>query len=952
MLNVNMEDVAAVMQLVMPYLVAAAVALVLGLVIIIAVRRRPEPQKTRVRGLTALGMILAVGIVANLVAFGPMATLLNLMSGSGTVTAETTSEAEDVAAQVAAEGIVLMQNDDDVLPLESDAKVNLFGWASVNPVYGGSGSGSINNLYPIVSMVDGLERAGLEVNQDLVDFYTEYSSDRPEMSIERQSWTLPEPPADDYSEALLDNAKSYSDVAVVVISRMAGEGHTDMPLDVSEVAYDDNSSDYVDFEAGEHYLQLSRTESDMVDLVSANFDDVILVYNSANPMELGFVEEHPQIKSVLWAPGPGNVGFEALGQIFSGEVNPSGHAADTFIYDMTAAPWWNNQKKTSYDNMKHLSVEGMNQGRPETFDPAFINYTDGIYVGYRFYETAAAEGAIDYDATVQYPFGHGLSYTTFTQEMSPVKVSDDTLSFDVTVTNTGDAAGKEVVQVYSNPPYTNGGIEKASANLVTFTKSKSLAPGESEVITIEIPVEDLASYDTTGDGAYVVEAGDYVLSVNADSHTVLDSQVFSTEEIRYGADNPRPSDDVAASNLFAEAEGNNTYLSRANAFANLQEATAAPSDTVLAEPYASEYHVNANADLTQFLNPDDEMPTTGADNGMELAELRDAEYDDPRWEKLLDQLTVEEMMHLTSLSGYQTPAVESVGKRQTIDSDGPAAINNNFTGQGSLGFPVAVMIASTFNPDLAEQYGQMMGKMARELGSAGWYAPAVNTHRIAFGARNYEYFSEDGVLAGTISAQAVKGADSEGVYSYVKHFALYDFNGKMTSVWADEQAIREIYLKPFEISVKEANPGAMMESWSYIGNKWAGEWSELNVDVLRGEWGFRGFVLTDFFRNNGHGFMTADLALANGVDGMLSTFEGGPNNVSDPTAPTTVQQLRDASKNIMFTVVNSWVYDGEKGSTGMPRWQVIALVVDGVGLLALAAAGVLIWRRSSRSTSK
>lgn len=952
MLNINMEDVAAIVQLLLPYLIAAVVALVVGLVVIIAVRKRRKPQRIRVRGVAVIGVVLTLGILANLVAFGPMATILNLMSGSGTVNAETTQEAEDVAARVAGEGIVLMQNDAELLPL-GKGKVNLFGWASANPVYGGSGSGSINNLFPKVSLIDGFEQAGLEVNSELTDFYNGYSSDRPEMSIERQSWTLPEPPVADYSQELMDSAKSFSDVAVVSISRMAGEGHTDMPLDVSKVAYDNNSTEYADFEPGEHYLQLSRTEADMVDLVAKNFEKIVLVYNSANPMELDFVADTPQIKSVLWAPGPGNVGFEALGQIVAGDINPSGHAADTFIYDMTTAPWWNNQKKRAYENMTHLTVEGMSFGKPETFQPSFIHYNDGIYVGYKYYETAATEGLIKYDDVVQYPFGHGLSYTSFTQEMGAVTRTETAVTFQVSVTNTGEVAGKDAVQVYVNPPYTDGGIEKSSANLVTFAKTDVLKPGASQTIDIEIPIEDLASYDVSGKGAYVIEAGDYSISVNADSHSVLDSETVTVDStIRYEGDNPRPSDDVAAVNLFGEAAGNFTTLSRQDGFANHAEAVAAPTDLVLAEPFASQYHVNKNADLTAFLNPEDEMPTTGADNGLELAEFRGAAYDDPRWDDLLDQLKVEEMMQLTSLSGYQTPAVASVGKVATVDSDGPAAINNNFTGQGSTGFPVAVMIASTFNPELANDYGRLMGKMARELGSAGWYAPGVNMHRIAFGARNYEYFSEDAVLSGMVSAEAVNGADSEGVYSYVKHFALYDFNGKMTSVWAGEQAIREIYLKPFEISVKEGHTGALMESWSYIGNKWSGEWSELNNDVLRGEWGFEGFVLTDFFRNNGHGFMTADLALANGVDGMLSTFEGGPNNVADPSAPTTVKQLRQASKNIMFTVVNSWAYDGESADTGMPGWKIIAFIVDGLLLLLLIGFGTLQWRRARKAEAQ
>lgn len=949
MLNINMEDVYAVVGLLTPHFIALGVIVAVALAIAIGVRKMAKPQRFLARGMSLIAMVVGIAIVVNLIAFGPMSTLLGLVTGSGTLSEETTAEAEGIAEQVAAEGIVLLENSDDLLPLVDQKNINLFGWASANSVFGGSGSGGLNNLYPLTTLQEGLTNAGFSVNEELTAFYTGYSANRPEMSIERQSWTLPEPPVSEYTDELLTNAKEFSDVAVVVIGRMAGEGHTDMPINVSAVAYDDNSADYADFEAGEHYLQLSETEAQMIELVTQAFENVVVVLNSANPIEMGFVDEYPQIKSVVWSAGPGNVGFKALGKILSGEVNPSGHSADTFIYQMEDAPWWNNQVKRNYENMMHLETEGMNAGRPETFAPSFINYADGIYVGYKYYETAAAEGVFEYDDVVQYPFGHGLSYSSFEQEMSAITETAGVVSFDVTVTNTGKVAGKDVVQVYSNPPYTNGGVEKSSANLVAFAKTQLLEPGASETLTIEFGVDDLASYDMSGNGQYVLEAGDYVLSINADSHTVLDDETYTVaQKIEYDADNPRPGELVAAENLFDDAAGDVTYLSRADGFANHDEALAAPDSLILDEPWASEYHVNANFDPNTYLDPSAPMPTTGASNGLTLDDLRGADYDDPRWEDLLDQATVPEMAHMIALAGYQTAAMPSIGKNSTVDSDGPAAINNNFTGQGSLGFPVAVVIASTWNAELVEEYGQIMGKMSRELGSAGWYAPAINLHRIAFGARNYEYFSEDSVLSGAMSAAAVTGARSEGVYSYIKHFALYDFNGKLTSVWANEQSIRETYLKPFEISVKDGGANAVMVSWNYLGSKWVGEWSELNQDVLRGEWGFQGMVLTDFFRNNGHGFMTADMALANGVDAMLSTFDGGPNNVTDPNAPSTVQYMRDATKNVSFTVASSWVHDETYIAASAPAWKTAALWINVALGAVLVGAAVLIWRRSQK----
>ena len=942
MISVEMEDVLAVLQLCKPYIIGIVAALVIGIVIMIACRRMSRDKRFLIRGEAAIAMVLAVAVCVNMICFGPMATLIGLATGNGTLSDETNEEAAEVAEEIMEDGIVLLKNE-SLLPLNETKKLNIFGWESINPAYGGAGSGGINDLYDIVSLNQGLENAGFSINQELVDFYNNYGADNPEMSIQKQCWTLPEPPVDTYSDELIKNAKEYSDVAVVVLSRKAGEGHNDIPMDVSKAAYDNNSDKYDDFPEGEHYLQLSQTEKDMVDMVCSNFDDVIVIYNGANQFELGFVDEYPQIKSVVWCPGTGNVGFNALGKVFSGEVNPSGKTPDTFIYDMTTAPWWNNAEKTEYTNLADMAVEGMNAGTAQVYAPAFTNYVEGIYVGYKYYETAAQEGAIDYDKTVQYPFGYGLSYTEFEQKMGELEEKDGQISVDVEVTNTGDVAGKDVVEVYYEPPYTNGGIEKSSANLIEFAKTDLLQPGESQTVTVTFSIEDMASYDENNAKAYVLEKGDYVISINSDSHTVLDQKTYTADaDVVYKGENKRASDDTAATNVFEDAKGDVTYLSRADHFANYEEATAAPASAELGEPYVSEYHLNSNFDKTTYLNDEDVMPTTGADNGLTLADMRDADYDDPRWEKLLDQLTVDEMANMIAMAGYQTAAMDSVGKVATLDFDGPAAINNNFTGVGSIGFPIEVVVASTWNKELAQAWGECMGKISQEMGAEGWYAPGMNTHRTAFGARNYEYFSEDGVLAGNMGANAVEGARKYGVYSYIKHFALYEGNAKMVSVWSNEQAIREIYLKPFEISVKQGGANAVMVSWSFLGDKWTGECSNLMNTVLREEWGFRGMALTDFFRNNGHGFMNADAALANGVDVMLSTFNGEENNVANPEHPTSVLQMRNACKNVMYTVVSSWAYDGEHEEIGMENWKKAGIGIDIVIALFMAGMEVLV----------
>lgn len=944
MISVEMEDVLAVLQLCKPYIIGIIAALVIGIVIMIACRRMSRGKRFLIRGEAAIAMVLAVVVCVNMICFGPMSTLIGLATGNGTLSDETNEEAAEVAEEIMEDGIVLLKNE-SLLPLNETKKLNIFGWESINPAYGGAGSGGINDLYDIVSLNQGLENAGFSINQELVDFYNNYGADNPEMSIQKQSWTLPEPPVDTYSDELIKSAKEYSDVAVVVLSRKAGEGHNDIPMDVKKAAYDNNSDEYDDFPEGEHYLQLSQTERDMVDMVCSNFDNVIVVYNGANQFELGFADEYPQIKSVVWCPGTGNVGFNALGKVFSGEVNPSGKTPDTFIYDMTTAPWWNNAEKTEYTNLADLAVEGMNAGTAQVYAPAFTNYVEGIYVGYKYYETAAQEGAIDYDKTIQYPFGYGLSYTEFEQKMGELEEKDGQISVDVEVTNTGDVAGKDVVEVYYEPPYTNGGIEKSSANLIEFAKTDLLQPGESQTVTVTFSIEDMASYDENHAKAYVLEKGDYAISINSDSHTVLDQKTYTADkDVVYKGENKRASDDTAATNVFEDAKGDVTYLSRADHFANYEEATAAPASAELGEPYVSEYHLNSNFDKTTYLNDEDVMPTTGADNGLTLADMRDADYDDPRWEKLLDQLTVDEMANMIAMAGYQTAAMDSVGKVATLDFDGPAAINNNFTGVGSIGFPIEVVVASTWNKELAQAWGECMGKISQEMGAEGWYAPGMNTHRTAFGARNYEYFSEDGVLAVNMGAKAVEGARKYGVYSYIKHFALYEGNAKMVSVWSNEQAIREIYLKPFEISVKQGGANAVMVSWSFLGDKWTGESSNLMNTVLRDEWGFRGMALTDFFRNNGHGFMNADAALANGVDAMLSTFNGEENNVANPEHPTAVLQMRNACKNVMYTVVSSWAYDGEHEETGMENWKKAGIGIDIVIALFMAGMEVLVIR--------
>ncbi len=954
MLSVNMDDVINVLNSCKPYLIALAIVLVLAIGVSIAAVKVQKPKRQLVRKEAWLAFFLAFVVIVNLICFIPMSSMISLVMGNGTITEETSEESKELVQKIAEEGIVLLKNDEQLLPLAENSNLNVFGWASTNPCYGGTGSGSLSDAYPTVSLLQGLEDAGFQLNTELSDFYTAYRAERPEVGMWAQDWTLPEPTAASYTAEMLENAKAFSDTAMVVITRVGGEG-ADLPTDVSQVTYEDNSTEYKDFEAGEHYLQLSKTEKDMLDLVCENFDKVVLVYNGANPMELGFVEDYSQIKSAIWCAGTGQSGFEAFGEIVAGEINPSGKTVDTFVKDLTETPTWNNFGNFVYDNVDEYQYVSTNRhtGNVDTNLPTFVNYVEGIYVGYRFYETAADEGLIDYDQTVLYPFGYGLSYTSFTQEMGELSEQDGTISFDVTVTNTGDVSGKDVVEVYYNPPYTNGGIEKASANLIAFDKTDLLAPGASETVTISFSAEDMASYDESGDGCYVLESGDYQISINEDSHNEIESRTYSVAEtVRYEGDNARSTDAQVASNQFGYAEGEVTYLSRANGFANYEEATAAPENYSMSDDVKAVFINNAVYDPEKYNDAADEMPTTGAKNGMTLAELRGADYDDERWETLLDQLTISDMDNMIALGGYQTLGASSVGKVSTVDCDGPASINNNFTGVGSVGFPSAVMIASTWNTDLALEFGESIGKMADEMDVSGWYAPAMNTHRSAFAGRNFEYYSEDGVLAGRIAANAVIGAEKYGVYAYIKHFALNDQETNrnvMLCTWANEQSIREIYLRPFEIAVKDGGAKAVMSSFNYIGAEWAGASSALCNTVLRDEWGFRGFVLTDYF--GVYGYMNSDQAIRGGTDCMLVAYDTETNHVKDSTSATGVKAMRQACKNIMYTVVNSRAYAAENLDTGLPTWQIMAIGIDvvlGIAIIGLEVLTVKSYRKATK----
>lgn len=951
MLQINMADVMNVIGSLTPYLIAIGVLFVLALIITFAVNKKTvKDVATRKIVHSESWLVALVGIVVavSMMLTGPLSTLLNNATITKyTLSDATVSKANELAKDVQSEAVTLLKNDDSNLPL-SGKKVNVFGWGSTNPVYGGTGSGSMSKQYKTVSLLDGMKQAGLKTNTELSKLYTDYRKDRPEVGMFAQDWTLPEVPAKQYSDKLVSDAKDFSDEAVVVLTRVGGEG-ADLPTDMKAkgITYKNNSKDYDDFQKGESFLQLSKTERDMIDLVTSNFKKVTLVYNGANTFQFDFLNDYPQIQSVVWCPPAGQTGFSALGEVLAGETNPSGKTSDTFLKDLTKSVSYNNFGKFEYTNMadKAAKYKGFT-GDDVTAIPGFVNYSEGIYVGYKFYETASDEGLINYDDTVAFPFGYGLSYTSFDQKLDSVKYKGGKVTVTATVTNTGDKAGKDVVEVYYNPPYTDGGIEKASKNLAGFEKTKELQPGESQKVTVKFDDDDMASYDYKGAKAYVLEKGDYDISIQSDSHHVIDHKAITVKDtVTYDSDsNTHNGDKTVATNQFDDVAGDVTYLSRADHFANYKEATAAPTNFKMSDKAKETFYNNSNYDPKKFDKDSDKMPTTGAKNGLKLSDMYGKDYDDADWDKLLDQLTFDDMDNLIANGGYGTQAVKSVGKIQLTDADGPASLNNNFTGVGSIGFPASTAFACTWNKDLAKQFGEMIGDMAHDMHVAGWYAPAMNIHRNAFSGRTFEYFSEDSLLSGVMASSEISGAKSKGVYSFMKHFALNDQETKRTEMlctWTNEQAMREIYLKPFEMSVKEGGAQAVMSSFNYIGNTYAGADSALLQTVLRGEWGFKGFVLTDYF--GGYGYQNADQEVRAGNDSMLATTKI-TNHITDKSA-TSVKAMRQAAHNILYTAANSWQYANGEPKVATPIWKTAMYVAWGVAAVLVIGLEFLTIKR-------
>ena len=812
---------------------------------------------------------------------------------------ENRAEPRAITQEVESEAIVLLEND-GVLPLGSGARVNVFGVGIEQFTYGGTGSGAADESVN-TSLMQGLRNAGFEVNEDLASWYKENTPDTAAMGLVGTDWNLYEIPQSAYPADLLSGAEDFSDTAIVVITRRSGEG-ADLPMDMAA---------YAGSEAGRSYLELTPDEEDLLDMAKANYDNVVVIINAANAMELGFLEDEG-IDAAIWVGTPGSTGTNAIGDVLTGAVNPSGHLVDTYPYEVESAPSYYAVGEFNYTNV-YYGNNGMG-GSSETGDSLpyhFVDYVEGIYVGYRYYETAAADGYIDYDATVQYPFGYGLSYTTFEKSIESFSATGDTVTVSVKVTNTGSVAGKDVAQVYVNAPYTVGGIEKAEVVLAGFAKTDLLEPGKSQTLEITFNKEDIASYDYSGikaeGGAYVLEAGEYEVRLQNNSHELVDSRTFTVAKdaiYNDANDGKRSSDLITAVNRFDDMSFGDdlTYVSRADWAGTM------PTERRASDIEATDEQIAVITDTTVD-NPEVEDIVV-ANHGLTLADMKGLAYDDPKWDELMEQVSVKEMAYLVQTGGWMNAAVPSVAKPHVIDTDGPNGANlvigglsgNQYTGQSMLG--------ATWNTELVLRMGEVFGAEAHEIGVGGIYAPACNIHRSPFAGRNYEYVSEDGFLSGAIVEAEIRGIQSKGVYTYLKHFALNDQethrdDGGLVT-WANEQAMREIYLRPFEMGVKLGHTLGIMSSFNRIGAVPAAESYPLLTEVLREEWGFQGTVITDCVM--AATTMDFDRALRAGNDlelsfGSLPIFAG--LDESTLNTPAGHQALRNACHNILYTTVSS-----------------------------------------------
>ena len=899
--------------------------------------------------------------------------------------------ANDFNETVCEEGFVLLKNEDGALPFGKDnRRITVFGKNSTDIVLGGTGSNAGSDDNDKVDLASVLGKGNrFTVNPVMHKYLTGASSgsgrpSSPDMGVILSGFPTGEASLP-YSDAVKKSYADYHDAAIVVISRIGGEGF-DLPRTMRYTG-----SKYTDFASAkttipgarsgdDHYLQLDKNEINMLAEACNNFDNVIVVINSAAPLELGFLDDeshyayHENIKAALWIGMPGASGINALGRVLTGEVNPSGRLVDTYSRDFKKDPtWFNFGNYLVADGNRYYTADS--SGKTTLRKLAFVEYREGIYFGYRYYETRGLTAGEDwYKENVVYPFGHGLSYTEFTHKVTAetpsgsVLAKDGKLSFTVEVSNVGAYDGKESVSLYYSAPYTAGGVEKAHVVLGDFAKTEKLdkLTGKGE-ITLEIDVRDMASYDyndanKNGFKGYELDAGEYTVYIGGDAHCWADE---NTPSFTYTVPSTIKYEITASGNkvenLFDDVSDHITeYLSREGDFKNfdclkgaetvayrtvtskfVNDAVAIPGDSSSAPWYTTEMPKQSSSKLS-----DSEVK-------VKLYDLIGLDYDDPLWDKMMDQLTVSQLTDLVRSGNFHSAYIESIDKPLTIDADGPMGFAL-FMGSDAVYktcyYASECVLAATRNKALARAFGNMIGNeglIGNEKGDgtpySGWYAPAMNLHRNQFAGRNFEYYSEDGCLSGIIGAEVVVGASEKGIYAFMKHFALNDqetdrdtVNGLLT--WANEQSMRETYFKPFEMCVNTGKATAVMSAFNRIGTVWAGGDYRLLTSLLRDEWGFRGMVITDF---NVNAYMDADQMIRAGGDLNL-IGDKAPQKVSTATG---IAAVRRAAKNILYTVANSNAMNGHgKGVVWgyvMPVWVIWVIVICVAFGAATAAIGLV-----------
>lgn len=963
--------------------------------------------------LTALTAILTVAaIVGNFIA-NQYATTLNVALNASTykiIKSETTEDTEyfkssfasdaereayeaELCATVEAEGAALLMNN-GALPLANGAKVSLFARGSVDLMYGGTGSGSVDTS-KAPDFKTALEAQGINVNTTLWDLYKsssladKYSRKTPASisdSLEANTqYAVNEAPWSALSSAEGSFAE-YGDAAIVVLARSGGEG-ADLP------SGENGTNDFwvSGTEGNGNYLELSAEEIELLKNLKAlkdngTFKSIIVLINSSNALELDFLNpeicgEDYGIDSAMWIGDVGQTGINGVAQLLSGAVSPSGSLVDTYLYDNMTNPAMYNFYTQAYPNAAeyNLLTEGADvQGM-------YSVYQEGIYLGYRYFETryedvvmgTANAGDYDWATTVAYPFGYGDSYTTFAYSNFKVVESDDAFTITLKVTNTGSTfSGKETVQIYFQSPYTAydkaNGIEKAAAELCGFAKTEILAPGASEDVTITVKKSELRTYDANNAKTYILDAGDYYFTAATDSHNAVNN-ILAAKGYTVENTNGRMTADgdtalvykwtnnaldteifatsvtgAAITNLFDESDpnkssnapGNVTWMSRSDWNGTFPTAPAVlnANETLAAALAFTQY----DGSLANSI----EMPTLGADNGLTLASMIGKSYDDPQWDTLLDQLTYDEMVQTITLGFHNTKAIASIGKAATKDENGPQGLTAALTGGASaMCYTSEDVMAATFNVDLINEVGRCIGEDCLAMGYSGLYGPGINMHRTAYSGRNFEYYSEDPFVSGTICAAEVEGIQSMGVYVYLKHVALNDSETSRRGVntWLNEQTAREIYLEVADKAIVDGGAWSVMTGFNRWGATWCGANANLLTGYLRGELGMRGMCITDFSGSSQY----MDL-----VDGLIAGSDIWDSPM--PKIHTTkaanyendayiVAEMKDALHNILYTVVNSNAMNGwsagDRLETVLPWWQtaIYALIAVLAVLTALCA---------------